>query len=258
MKTKIARDDPCLEEGQRGGRKMYVNNDRTKTEAHPTRPTVLPTKHTTNRNDIMLRSLLKTAFAAASLAVVTASASLTCPCADPICPDVGVRTIAVGSGSTLASYLYVSHNSTAVVSSASVSIGISDIDHGTDSNSCTEHYSRLLDDDDPAVYGDADCDAGHILANRLGGPGNLPTNMFPQDLHVNRGIYATYEETIYNCIADNPNEIASLYWTFDYENDSRLKPDSVTYTAHFLKGSCPDSTMTFTNCYQCTSGCVVC
>jgi hypothetical protein len=25
-----------------------------------------------------------------------------------------------------------------------------------------------------------DCDAGHILANRLGGPGTQPTNIFPQ------------------------------------------------------------------------------
>jgi hypothetical protein len=33
----------------------------------------------------------------------------------------------------------------------------------------------MLDDD-----GVKDCDAGHILANRLGGPGNQPINIFPQ------------------------------------------------------------------------------
>ena len=38
---------------------------------------------------------------------------------------------------------------------------------GTDTTSCTQKYSRLLDDD-----GVKNCDAGHILARRLGGPGN--------------------------------------------------------------------------------------
>ncbi len=35
----------------------------------------------------------------------------------------------------------------------------------------------MLDDD-----GVKDCDAGHILAHRLGGPGNQPINIFPQVL----------------------------------------------------------------------------
>lgn len=39
----------------------------------------------------------------------------------------------------------------------------------------TQNYSRSLDDD-----GVQDCDAGHILAHRLGGPGNQPINIFPQ------------------------------------------------------------------------------
>ena len=49
---------------------------------------------------------------------------------------------------------------------------------GTDTTTCTQNYSRSLDDD-----GVQDCDAGHILAHRLGGPGNQPINIFPQVLN---------------------------------------------------------------------------
>lgn len=62
-----------------------------------------------------------------------------------------------------------------MVKSASVTITKANLDKGTDTTSCTQDYSRSLDDD-----GVKDCDAGHILAHRLGGPGNQPINIFPQ------------------------------------------------------------------------------
>lgn len=61
------------------------------------------------------------------------------------------------------------------MSSASVTISMADLDKGSETTSCTQSYSRTLDDD-----GVQDCDAGHILAHRLGGPGNQPINIFPQ------------------------------------------------------------------------------
>ncbi len=61
------------------------------------------------------------------------------------------------------------------MSSASVTITKANLDQGSDTTSCTQSYSRTLDDD-----GVEDCDAGHILAHRLGGPGNQPINIFPQ------------------------------------------------------------------------------
>ena len=67
------------------------------------------------------------------------------------------------------------HNGYAVVISAYVTIVKDNLDKGTDTTSCTQDYSRMLDDD-----GVKDCDAGHILANRLGGSGNQPINIFPQ------------------------------------------------------------------------------
>ena len=79
------------------------------------------------------------------------------------------------AGGATATFQYVLHNDIPVVSSASVTIVKSNLDKGTDTTSCTQDYARSLDDD-----GVQDCDAGHILANRLGGSGNQPINIFPQ------------------------------------------------------------------------------
>ena len=75
----------------------------------------------------------------------------------------GANSLTVGGGS-VGTYNYkVNSNNIAVVSYVSITITNKDIDHGTDTTSCTQSYSRLLDDD-----GIQNCDAGHILANRLG------------------------------------------------------------------------------------------
>lgn len=79
-----------------------------------------------------------------------------------------------GGGGT-GKYTYATHNGVPVVTSVSATITKSDLDTGSDTTSCTQSYSRTLDDD-----GVVDCDAGHILAHRLGGPGNQPINIFPQ------------------------------------------------------------------------------
>lgn len=90
-----------------------------------------------------------------------------------------------------------------------------------------------------------DCDAGHILAHRLGGPGNQPINIFPQDLSVNRGGYAQYEDQIYDCVMGGAS--AKLSWTFTYQSTSHTKPYKVKYVADYTGGSCADSTQEFTN-----------
>ncbi len=79
------------------------------------------------------------------------------------------------AGGATATFQYEMHNGYAVVISAYVTIVKDNLDKGTDTTSCTQDYSRMLDDD-----GVKDCDAGHILANRLGGSGNQPINIFPQ------------------------------------------------------------------------------
>jgi hypothetical protein len=99
----------------------------------------------------------------------------------------------------------------------------------------------MLDDD-----GIKDCDAGHILANRLGGYGNEPINIFPQDASMNRGTYAQFENNIYQCINDGAKS-ANLHWKFTYVNETQTKPISVEYSASFLGGECTDLTSVFTN-----------
>ncbi len=147
----------------------------------------------------------------------------------------------LGGGST-GTYNYVDHNGTPVVSTASVTITKDNLDMGSDTTSCTQTYSRNLDDD-----GIQDCDAGHILAHRLGGPGNQPINIFPQDLSINRGAYAQYEGLIYDCIATNGASSAYLSWTFLYQSLTRTKADNVTYSAEFNGGNCANLKQTFSN-----------
>lgn len=102
--------------------------------------------------------------------------------------------------------------------------------------------------------GTEDCDAGHILANRLGGPGNQPINIFPQDLSVNRGSYAQFEGDIYECISGGASS-ASLSWTFTYESTSHTKPYKVSYSATFEGGPCTSLSQVFSNwnlCLNCS------
>jgi hypothetical protein len=91
-----------------------------------------------------------------------------------------------------------------------------------------------------------DCDAGHILANRLGGWGNQTINIFPQDLSINRGAYAQFENDIYDCIYGGASS-AKLSWTFSYASSTKTKPNKVAYSASFTGGPCTSLSQTFTN-----------
>ena len=138
--------------------------------------------------------LLASLIAAANAYGLNTTSDTTCVCTTVPCPVSGSNSLVVGGGS-VGTYHYSNHNGQPVVTSASVTITQNDLGKGTDTTSCTQEYSRMLDDD-----GVQDCDAGHILANRLGGPGNQPTNIFPQDLSINRGSYAQYEDQINTCV----------------------------------------------------------
>ena len=136
------------------------------------------------------------ALVALFLAAVTGVYGTTCVCTTVPCPVSGDNYLNEGmywelssicclansqsfnvcsGGGATGDYYYVMHNGYAVVYSAKVTITKANLDMGTETTSCTQTYSRNLDDD-----GVQDCDAGHILAHRLGGPGNQPINIFPQ------------------------------------------------------------------------------
>ena len=185
---------------------------------------------------------MKSLFLCLGLSILTViHGSTSCICTTVPCPEPGENTLIMGNGTAVITYDYVQHGDFIVVSSANGEITPIDLDHGTDTTSCTQQYARMLDDD-----GVKDCDAGHILANRLGGYGNEPLNIFPQDASVNRGIYAQFENDIYQCIVSGAKS-ASLRWNFAYSNETQTKPNSVEYSASFNGGDCTEFSDVFTN-----------
>jgi len=157
-------------------------------------------------------------------------ASTTCVCTTVPCPINGKNTLIEGINGT-GVYYYNNHNEQPVVMYAYATISNNDLDQGTGTTSCTQDYSRMMDDEN------LECDAGHILANRLGGPGNQPINIFPQKPNVNRGIFSSFEEKIYDCI-NNGTVTANLYWEFFYEDVSHTRPYEVYYNASFIGSEC--------------------
>ena len=164
-----------------------------------------------------------------------------CVCTTAECPIDGANHVIMGGGNANMTYIYETHNDYEVVISAFGTITPNALDNGTGTTSCTQKYSRMLEDD-----GNQNCDAGHILAHRLGGYGNTPINLFPQNLSINRGAYAHFEEQIYNCMK-NGSEVGELSWDFEYESTQRTMPKSVKYVAKFDKGDCTTMSTLFPN-----------
>jgi len=164
-----------------------------------------------------------------------------CVCTTVDCPVEGVNHVIMGGGGATIDYMYENHNDYEVVVSASGTITPDSLDNGTGTTSCTQKYSRMLEDD-----GSEDCDAGHILANRLGGYGNIPTNLFPQNSSINRGSYAQFEGDIYDCMKTGAT-LGHLSWEFYYENTNHTMPNSVKYAATFDGGNCTTLSSLFPN-----------
>lgn len=173
------------------------------------------------------------------LALLTSVTPEYCVCTTVECPIQGENSLVMGDGNANMSYIYNQHGDYLVVVSAKGTITPESLDNGSETTTCTQKYSRMLDDD-----GVQDCDAGHILANRLGGYGNHPLNIFPQDPSTNRGIYSQMEGKIYDCM-HTANE-GYLSWEFIYANSTSTKPINVIYSAEFDKG-CEGIKETFPN-----------
>lgn len=181
---------------------------------------------------VVLLGVIASAIELGAYNATLSKSDTTCVCTTVSCPVAGNNVLNEG-GSTVITYRYTMHGNQPVVTSAEGTVPKNSLGHGTDTTSCTQSYSRMMDDD-----GKADCDAGHILANHLGGLGNEPTNIFPQDAAMNRGVYAQFEGKIYDCIASSGCESGYLTWKFTYADSTRTKPDKVHYTATFKGGDC--------------------
>jgi len=162
---------------------------------------------------------------------IVVQSSTSCVCTTVECPEEGHNSVVMGNGYAKFDYLYTYHNAQEVVVSASGTITPQSLDQGTETTTCTQKYSRMLEDD-----GDHNCDAGHILANRLGGYGNLPVNIFPQNAGMNRGTYAQFEGKIYDYM-NTGVQLGNLSWIFYYESDKHTMPNVVNYTASFDDGN---------------------
>ena len=161
---------------------------------------------------------------------VTVKADTYCVCTTVPCPQPGENHIIMGNGYANMTYFYEDHQGFPVVVKAQGILTPESLNQGTETTTCTRKYARMLEDD-----GEQTCDAGHILANRLGGYGNEPLNIFPQNSTINQGIYNQFEGKIYDCIQSS--QIGYLQWDFFYENTENTQPYKVTYSAEFDESS---------------------
>jgi hypothetical protein len=77
---------------------------------------------------------------------------------------------------------------------------------GDEPDAGTQSYARSLGGHD-GCHND---DAGHILANRLGGYGTDPINIMPQAPHLNRGLWEAFESSIHDCFTVSGAKKATL------------------------------------------------
>ena len=155
-------------------------------------------------------------------------------------PTSGSNSLSAGGGGTC-HYEYSVHSGSPVVTSARCTISTKDLDQGSEPSTTVRAYVRQLGGHD----GCDNDDAGHILANRLGGLA-VPTNVFPQAPHLNRGAWEEFERGIAACFSSNGTKSATLSWTFDYASKTHQRPASATYSAQFDSG-CDSVSQDFEN-----------
>ena len=163
-----------------------------------------------------------------------------CICTTVPCPEVGENNIIMGKGGANITYYYEEHNNIPVVVKGTGIINQLSLHNGTDTTSCTRKYARMLEDDGADL-----CDAGHILANRLGGYGNEPLNIFPQNSTINQGEYNQFEGKIYDCMLNSTE--GYLQWAFYYKSYNNTQPYKVSYYADFKDSPCSELYEEFDN-----------
>eukprot|EP00413_Alexandrium_margalefii_P026740 CAMPEP_0204562032 /NCGR_PEP_ID=MMETSP0661-20131031/33523_1 /ASSEMBLY_ACC=CAM_ASM_000606 /TAXON_ID=109239 /ORGANISM="Alexandrium margalefi, Strain AMGDE01CS-322" /LENGTH=186 /DNA_ID=CAMNT_0051569495 /DNA_START=36 /DNA_END=596 /DNA_ORIENTATION=- len=155
-------------------------------------------------------------------------------------PHVGENSLSAGGGGSC-EYEYASHGGKPVVMSASCTITTADLDTGSEPKKLEDDYVRTLGGHD----GCSNDDAGHILANRLGGQA-VPINLFPQSPHLNRGAWEKFERGIYACLHKDGASSAKLSWTWEYSASDSLRPSTASYSASY-DGGCQPASKSFSN-----------
>jgi hypothetical protein len=174
-----------------------------------------------------------------SILVQYISGQSTCICTTVPCPQEGINNIIMGNGHAKMEYNYILQNDIPVVSLANGILDPQSLDNGSETTTCTRKYARMLEDD-----GADNCDAGHILAHRLGGYGNEPLNIFPQNSTINQGSFNQFESKIYACMQNSTQ--GQLHWEF-YYSEKKTQPYKVIYSAYFENSYCEPLYKEFTN-----------
>ena len=122
---------------------------------------------------------------------------------------------------------------------------ISQADLISDSGSAPSEQSRRH----TCALDACNCDqAGHILADSLGGCGDCPINIFPQNAELNmHGGWKTLESSVRSCLQAGQSGSAQLEWAFQYADTASKRPSSVTYGVVYLDGTCESQSKTFAN-----------
>lgn len=151
-----------------------------------------------------------------------------CFCEKNKCPMLGYNYLYNEKSNINITYFYIKQNhGKIVVSNATTIISYESLNTGTSTNKCVEEYSKFLND-----LNNTKVDAGHILAKRLGGLGTEPLNIFAQNYSINRGVYAQYENEIYQLIHKNNLTSVKLEWKFYYKTKNNTRPYKVKYSYH--------------------------
>jgi len=113
------------------------------------------------------------------------------------------------------------------VSTVTATIRPQDLDTGTATNASSRAAAR--------AQGCSTDDAGHPIANRLGGHGGVG-DVFGQNPSVNRGAFRVREGQVYDAVrpggTSGPNgATAQVTVQYHYANDTDTRPNGVTYNS---------------------------
>lgn len=98
-----------------------------------------------------------------------------------------------------------------------------DLNTGSEPTDKTRSFARS--------HGCSTDDAGHIIADRLGGCGDAEGNIFPQDPHINRGQFRMMESTVAEAAGKLKSRDDFIRYTVElkYADKTKTRPYIVRY-----------------------------
>jgi len=112
--------------------------------------------------------------------------------------------------------------------SVSATITTNELDGGTGTNAKIRKYAQ-----DNAGPGHSKPDAGHLIARRLGGPGNNEDNIIPQEASINRGAYRVFEDEVYHIIDEHGQADVTVTLHYPAHDPNTLRPERIEYVVHY-------------------------